>query len=192
MQKLLFLLFFLPLYGHSQSSVDSLGGYDLPLSTTLDESRMGVWQQDNYKIYVELGDLEKRFRDTGKGFLNAANNNGYADSVASLYLLTSIRYLDAADQLKNAEYGFDLRKLVIYLGLNDEAQNLGNSFVVESTVQEILKFGLVVVYYKGNRISKLKQLFEPQVAGFYYATNITIYYDDPNDYVCSYYQHYGW
>src|SRR5688572_31387210 len=110
MRKILFLLLFLPIFGHSQTA------NEFPLSTQLDESRLGLWEQGNYHVYVKMEDLEFQYRQAGNGFIAAIRNNGFTDSTGAIYQLNADRYLLAADQLKNAEDGFDLRKLVVYQG----------------------------------------------------------------------------
>lgn len=166
-------------------------GNEIPLSKNLNETRMGLWQQKDYKVYILMEELEVRFRNTGSGYLEAIKSNGFSDSVKNIYLLTGNRFLKAADQLKNAENGFDLRKLAVYYGAGNELENAGNSFQVETLVIENLQRGQAVVYKNKERIYTLKHLYEGSDKGIT-GTDITIYHDSTADYIFKYYHDYGW
>lgn len=183
--KLLFLLFLLPLAGFSQYT------HDIHLSKKLDESRLGFWQQGDYKVYVKMDNLENRYRLIGNQYLETIRQNVYPDSVHSLYLLTANRYLQAADELKKAKAGFDLRKLVVYYGLNDETQNTESSLTVEYDVRMALESGEAAVYKKEERIYLLKSQTQSSDKGIT-GMDITIYHDSIENYIFKYYHDYGW
>ncbi len=170
--------------GHSQQ---------IKLSTLLSETRLGLWTQGDYRVYVELDVIEATFRDTGKGYSNAALNNQYADSVANVNLLTSQRFLKAADQLKNAQNGFDLRTLDVYFGAQMEKTDTMYYDQVQANVMRFMESGIAVVYFKDVRIYELNRALYfdgEEVMNFTYT--IRLYYDDENNYVYQYNQVMGW
>ena len=58
--------------------------------------------------------------------------------------------------LENANNSFDLSTLIIYNGLEDENQNIGNSSVVHSNIKRSIEMGTAIVLYIGERIYKLR------------------------------------
>jgi hypothetical protein len=68
------------------------------------------------------------------------------------------RYLRAADQLKAAKNGFDLKSLVVYIGPENQTQNQCKSVTVDIMVRQALEKGNAAVYYKGKRIFSLHKL----------------------------------
>lgn len=187
--KILFLLFLLPFASfnlHAQVTIE--------LSKDMDESRLGYWQKGDFTIYVQMEELEHRYRQTGEGYLNAIKTNGYSDSTNAFYQATADRYLLAADLLKNAEYGFKLNDLILYYGPFDEKQNIGNSTLLEQDVRRIVESGQAVVYNNGSRIYTLKIGYESYGGDFILTqgTQITIYYDTIENYLFKYSQSYGW
>ena len=58
--------------------------------------------------------------------------------------------------LENANNSFDLSTLIIYNGLEDENQNIGNSSVVQSNIKRSIEMGTAIVLYIGERIYKLR------------------------------------
>ncbi|MGL4599440.1 MAG: hypothetical protein ACRCYO_18095 [Bacteroidia bacterium] len=179
---LLFLLT-LSLVGHAQSNSE------INLSKTLLENRLGLWENGDYKIYVSLDSLEKAFRSAGEQSLKFAQTYGSSDST---YLFTAQRYLKAADQLKTAENGFDLRSLVLYHGRNIEQNNAGNSYIVHSYVQAFVQAGNAIVYYKGTRVYVLRQQTILDGQGLMYDSTTVTYVDDIENYAFKDYHHYGW
>jgi hypothetical protein len=186
-QILVHFLLALPFFGYTQNH------YQIKLSDTLNETRMGLWAEGDYKIYIELDIVETSFRNTGKGFIiNAGVSDNYEDSFAAVYNLTAKRYLKAVDQLQNAENGFDLRKLVVYYGPENKKENLGNSFAVESVVKQLLENGRAAVYYKEKRVFNLNKRDEPQGVGLDFGYTITIYFEDVENYIYKYHKILGW
>ncbi len=179
---LLFLLT-LSLVGHAQSNSE------INLSKTLPETRMGLWTNGDYKIYVSLDSLEKAFRSAGEQSLKSAQTYPLSDST---YLFTTQRYLKAADQLKTAENGFDLRSLVLYHGRNNEQNNAGNSYIVLSYVKVFVQAGDGIVYYKDARVYMLQVRYIPEGDGLMFGSTTVIYVDDVANFAFKDYQHYGW
>ncbi len=185
-QILFYFLLALPLFAQPQNH------YELKLSHTVNESRMGIWAKGDYTIYIELGALEASFRNTAKGLINGGANKNEEDSIGITYNLSVKRYLKAADELRNAGKVFDLRKLVIYYGAENEKENLGSSFIVENAVRQLLENGTAEVYYKGNRIYNLIKRDEPKGEGADFGYSRVIYFDDVENYIFKYYEHLGW
>jgi hypothetical protein len=170
--------------GHSQQ---------IKLSKSLNETRLGLWTQGDYKVYVELDVIEATFRDTGKGYSNAALNNQYADSVANVNVLTSQRFLIAADQLKKAQHGFDLRTLDVYFGAQMEKTDTMYYDQMQANVMRFMEGGLAVVYFKDVRIYELNRaLYFDGEEVMNYTYTIRLYYDDENNYVYQKNQVMGW
>ncbi len=188
MKYILFLfLLSIPCLGYSQYSSE------IKLSKTLDESRMGLWTNGDYKMYIELNTLESSFRNTYNSYNQSTLRSYTEDTVTSkFYLLTAQRYLLAADLLKNAESGFNLRSLIIYFGVEDKQYDLGNSYIVGRYVTQMVESGNAAVYYKGERIYTLQRLITSQGHGLDYGYDALIYYDDKENCAITYYQHLGW
>jgi hypothetical protein len=184
MKKIVFLfLLTMGLAGHAQIVSE------INLSKTMHETRLGLWVKGDYKVHVSLDSLEKSFRLAGEQTLKYAQTQGSSDST---YLFTAQRYLKAADQLKAAENGFDLRSLVLYHGRNIEQNNEGNSYIVHSYVQSYVLGGNAMVYYKGTRVYVLKQQTIPDGGGFVFGATTVTYVDDITNFVFNDHQHYGW
>lgn len=189
MKQLLFLLLLLPFAGNSLQAQATL-----ELSKKMDESRLGYWQKGDFNIYVQMDELEHRYRQTGDGYLSAIKTNGYGDSTNAIYQITADRFLFAADLLKNAEDGFKLNDLILYSGPFDEKQNTGNSTYIEHDISQMVERGQAVVYHKGSRIYSLNIGYETYGGDFILTqgTHITIYYDLIKNYLFKYSQSYGW
>lgn len=183
---LIFFLIALYLPGHSQHY------YEIKLSKTLNEKRLGSWAIGDYKVYVELDVLENNFRSTGNSFLNPDLKNYYPDSVIASFNLSAKMYLETAEQLKKAENGSDLKKLTVPAGGENEKEALGNSREVEIKIKQLLRNGLAVVYYKGERVFILKARYKAQGDGLDFGYDILIYFDDEGNYVLKYNEHLGW
>ena len=203
--KALVLLFLAALHipGSAQHVVE------INLSKTLDETRMGHWTTGDYTVYIELGALETSFRNTYSNYLAASKNLSMEDSVTyTLNTLAAKRYLAAADQLQAADQaqtplplrgispgmgeGFDLRKLIIYYGPENDTANSGSSPIVESYVRQLVESGTAAVVYKGKRIFTLKNLQESEGIGLDFGYNVKVYFNDPENCLFKYYRHLGW
>lgn len=176
----------LPLLGQGQ---DSTG---IQLSRTLDENRMGKWTQGDYEIRIELDTLEDIWLEYGKSCFEAAVTYaaGTVDSVN--YVHSANRFMKAAEQMKHAENGFDLRTLMVYYGPPREIESPLNDTMTGYIVRQLLEHGQAAVYYKGNRIYSLKctTITDGQIYFFEYM--VMIYYDDVENCLYKEYHHQGW
>lgn len=186
--KHILILFFLTLQllGHSQHY------NEIKLSKTLNESRLGVWPMGDYEVFISLVELENSFRSSGNSFLNPEFKNYYSDSVIASYNLSAKKYLDIAEQLKKAENGFDLRRIIVSDNGNNEKESVEYSIEVEIRIKQFLRNGSAVVYYKGKRIHELKARYQPQGTGLDFGYDVLIYFDDEKNYVLKYNEHLGW
>jgi hypothetical protein len=166
---------------------------EITLSKTIDESRMGIWTQGDYHIHIELNTLDSIFRNSYESYRTSNSYQQHQDTLtASFYAITSKRYLLAANQLKEASNGFDLRKLVLYFGQENERENSGNSFIVARQINHFVETGNAVVYYKGKRLQSLIRQMKMQGEGLNFGYTIMIYAEDSTNCVVQYDQHVGW
>ncbi|MES1226937.1 MAG: hypothetical protein ABUT20_66300 [Bacteroidota bacterium] len=127
-------LLFLCFHGYSQNI------YEINLSKGVNETRMGLWTSGDYHVFIELDVLESWFLRQQNSFMNSSLNFSYGDTAASSYYdMIAKRYEVAAMQLKSAKSEFDLRKLVIYYGAENEIENSGNSVLVEEVVKQLVE-----------------------------------------------------
>jgi hypothetical protein len=189
MKQLLFLFLLLPF---AQLSLQAQ--VTIELLKDMNESRLGYWQKGNFTVYIQMDELEHRYRQTAEGYLSAIKTNGYNDSTNAFYQATADRYLLAANLLKTAEYGFQLNSLILYYGPFDEKQNMENSTLLEQDVRRMVESGQAVVYNNGSRIYTLKIGYESYGGDFILTqgTQYTIYYDTLENYLFKYSQSYGW
>lgn len=150
---------------------------------------MGVWENGDYKIYIEMQPLQEGFRSDYVSLMNVMETQYQHDSVTSLrYKMYAERYLIASNQLKMAGHGFDLRKLVLYIGPDNEEQNKGNSYTVDMLIRQSVEKGNAVLFYKGKRIFTLQK----QVYSDYMMSNIKIYYNQSDNCAYNYTGHINW
>jgi hypothetical protein len=166
--------------------------YEITLSKTLNEKRLGLWATGDYKVYIELNELENYFRSRGNSFLNPDFKNYYPDSVIASFNLSAKMYLETAEQFKKAESGADLRKLTGYDGVENAKDVSGNSGEVEIRIRQLLRHGSAIAYYKGTRVFTLTARYEDQGEGLDFGYDILIYFDDEENYVLKYHEHLGW
>lgn len=98
------------------------------------------------------------------------------------------RYLEALNQLENAQNNFDLRSLIVYIGRYNEEQYKGNSSTISTLIKSYVQNGNAIVLYKGIRIYTLKRV----IYWDYVMSIIQIYYDEPNNWVFNYFGHVNW
>jgi hypothetical protein len=167
---------------------------EIKLSKEVNEERMGLWTKGDYKVYVALSSIASNFQSSSKSYSEAALTYQFTDSSGpAFYKQTAERYQVAADQLEKADDGFDLRSLIVYLGIENENENQGNSMVVESFIKQMVKSGKAAVFYKGERLFVLKSRYESRGEGILdHGYEIRIYVDDPDNYLFTEYQHLGW
>ncbi len=166
--------------------------YEIKLVKTLDETRMGIWTTGDYTVQVELNTMETGFRTTGNAYLNSALTVKDDEALVSIYNLSSKRYLNAADQLRHASNGFDLKTLHVYYGQESEQQNTEISSIVENYVRGLVESGMSVVYYKGERVYTLKRRIESEGEGLSYGYHELLYAYDAANCMFKSYHHLGW
>lgn len=155
---------------------------------------MGLWTNDDFKVYIDLNLIESSFRGSCKSYSDAALTYHVTDSSAStFYNHTSKRYQVAADQIQQAGNEFDLRSLIVYFGPENEKENIGNSIIVERIVKQFVENGTALVYYKGEQVFVLKKRYvSTGEAILDHGYEIRTYMNDPEKYLFKDYLHLGW
>jgi hypothetical protein len=169
--------------------------YEIELSKNIVEGRMGLWVTGDYKIYVDLDSIKATFRTTIQDYENTILRCSDKDSIlVKYYRATSKRYQTALNLLENANNSFDLSTLIIYNGLEDENQNIGNSSVVQSNIKRSIEKGTAIVLYKGERIYKLRWQSELKDEGEILNRQYVIrtYFDDIENCVFTEFRIMGW
>jgi hypothetical protein len=189
--KSIILLFFLyfSLSAHSQQA------WEIKLSKNSKSEIMGMWEQGDYKIYVELEKIKTFLNLTSQEYTNNISRCGEKDSnLVEYYRPTAKRYQDAANLIEQANIDFDLRTLIIYNGIEDKSQNIGNSTVVRNHLKQLLEGGSAIVFYKGKQISTLQCKAEfKDLGGILYSGYETrTYFDDTENCIFTEYVHMGW
>jgi hypothetical protein len=170
-------------FGYAQNDIE------FKLSKTIDESRMGYWINGDYKVYVEMKIIEQNCRDEHKSLIQTIQSQPKTDTAnIPYYQFAADRYLIAANQLKEAKNGFDLKSLVIYHGPNKKENNIGYSYAVLLLIRHQVEKGNALVYYKGERIFSLKV----NVKSDDYSRSVKIYYDQIDNCVFTDFEHFGW
>jgi hypothetical protein len=189
--KYLILFYFLTLgfTAHSQEA------WEINLSKNLKSHPMATWEQGDYKIYVELNQMEKFLGMTAQEYINNISRCGEQDSnLVKYYRPTAKRYQDAANLVEQANTDFDLRTLIVYNGTEDEKQNVGNSMIVRNHLKQLVEGGFAIVYYKDNQIFTLQSKSEYQNEGGILQSGYLIrtYFDDIENCIFTEYMHLGW
>lgn len=180
--SLLFLLLTIQVIGHPQDFVDSFTT-EIQLSHTLNESRMGLWEDGDYQVYIDMRPLEDSFRNDYLTLIKLTENQYKSDTAMfAICILSAERYLAAANQLKQAEDGFNLKSLVVYVGRYNEEQTKGSTLHVHELVKQFVEEGNAAVFYKGKRIYTLKKT---SFWGSSMISAIKIYSDQSNSSVFS-------
>ncbi|MCU0360947.1 MAG: hypothetical protein MUF75_09555 [Bacteroidia bacterium] len=162
---------------------------ELQLSKTINESRMGLWKNGDYDIYVEISPLEQYLRTSYEDMIRAKREINMNDSVnLQVYKTFAQRYLEAANQLKEAQNGFDLRGLVLYIGNGNEEQKKGNSSIIDGYIKESVMKGDAAVFYKGERIYTLKRRTDADLS----MSIIRIYKDHIDNCAYTYFGYINW
>jgi len=167
--------------------------YQLELSKTMNESKMGYWTKGNYTIYIDLIELESNFRASSKQYNEAAINYKFVDSNSIvLYKETGRKYLEAADILSHSSNGFDLRKIRFDTD-SAEYSNLYMLPKLENLIMQKFTQGKAILNYKGQRMYNCK--FQTESYGkeiLDHGMTTTYYCDSISDYVFKVSQHLGW
>ncbi len=159
------------------------------LKDSIDTLKCGLWQNGDYKIFIKIQAFAEYLQNDYSGLVHSMQNEFKNDSVTLIrYNLYAARYLKTIYQLKEAENGFDLRQLVLYVGPENVVRNKGNSVEVELFVRNALEKGDAVVFYKGQRVFKLNK----RIVADYVMSNIKIYFEDDKNYAFNYIGHINW
>jgi hypothetical protein len=184
---LLLLIVALPIVGMAQTV------NVIKLNDTLNETRLGLWANGDYKLYINMDELETVYRKAHKFYLDEGTIRFAHDTASSnFYITTAARYQVAANQLQHAENGFNLRNLIVYTGLDNPIENNGSSYEVNRYVTIMVESGNAKVYFKENRVFTLKKQTQFVGHGLGFGAQIRIYYDDSTHCAFQYNQHYGW
>ncbi len=161
----------------------------IQLNDKLDTLSCGKWVTGDYAFYVNLP-VYINFLENDYAGLQRATMELASTDTANLvrYHGYSKRYYTAINELKAAQSGFDLRKLVLYIAPESEERNKGNSPDVELYVRQLIERGEAVVYYKGKRILILNK----RILSDYIMSNIILYFDDEKNCAFSYIGHLNW
>lgn len=175
-------------------SLQAEGTSQLKLSTTLNESRMGKWVKNDFVVWIEMNELERFLKESVSTFAYSLNNYTYTDSSGVIFYRNSTtRYEKAIAQLQQAPHGLDLRTLIVYRGVDNKKNDVGNSGVIESRVKQMLMSGNAVVYYKGKRIDALQVSYESIGDNLLNSgTCASFYYENMNHLLYKDCQIYGW
>jgi hypothetical protein len=135
---------------HSQSE------WEIELSSRPPDNRMGVWAKGDYTILVTLDSISAHLRRCQQSMTKAIDYYGDKDSnLVNYFNGSSKRYNIAATLTEEAKNGFDLQTLIIYDGVEDTNQHIGNSRILENYIKQLVEQQKALVFYKGQRIFKL-------------------------------------
>ncbi len=173
--KLLF--FFLLLF--LNFTVFSQADWEIKLSKSMPETRMGKWTVGDYTVLISFDTIAVMLRN---------------------YKATATRYDIAATQLEQAKNILDLQSLVIYQGREDSTQNAGNSRFLRQQIDHFVQRGNAIVYYQGKRIFTLCRSAEQSNQGrmespsdiLNHGYEIRTFYDVPENPLFYEYYHLGW
>lgn len=174
---------------------NSQNTWEIKLSKNSKSESMGVWEQGDYKIYVELGQMKTYFNQTYQEYTNNILRCGVGDSnLVKYYTPTAKRYQDAANLIEQANNDFDLSTLIVYNGIEDKNQNVGNSAVVRNYIKQLVEGGSAIVIYKGEQIFTLQctSEFKEQGGILYSGYEIRTYFDDIENCIFSEFMLTGW
>jgi hypothetical protein len=193
------LLFFLILL--FKFTAFSQADWQIKLSKSMPETRMGNWTVGDYTVLISLDTIAVMLRKEQESMINAIAYNGYLDSyLVNYYNATAKRYDIAATQLEQAKNGLDLQTLIIYQGREDSTQNTGHSRFLREQINHFVQRGNAIVYYQGKRIFTLCRSAEPSNQGrmetpsdiLNHGYEIRTFYDVPENLLFYEYYHLGW
>ena len=173
----------------------SQNSWEISLSKKSKSEQMGIWEEGDYLIYVELDlmkmFLSKNFEDYTKNILRCSEKDS---NLVNYYRPTAKRYQDALSLVEAANKEFDLRSLIVYHGLEDKRQNVGNSQVIRAYIKQLVENGTAIVIYKGEQIFTLKCKTEFKLEGGILNSGyeVRIYFDDIENCIFLDFRHTGW
>jgi hypothetical protein len=177
------------LTAHSQKT------WEINLNKNLKSHPMATWEQGDYKIYVDLDHMKIFLGSTAQEYNNYISRCSEKDSnLVKYYSPTVKRYQDAANLVGQANTDFDLKTLIVYNGIEDEKQNIGNSIVVRNHLKQLVEGGSALVFYKGKQIFTLQSKSEYQNEGGILQSGYLIrtYFDDIENCIFTDYMQTGW
>ena len=190
-----FLILFLNFTAFSQAD------WEIKLSKSIPETRMGKWTVGDYTVLISLDTIAVMLRKEQESMINAiAYYEGQDSNLVNYYKVTATRYDIAATQLEQAKNGLDLQSLVIYQGREDSTQNTGNSRFLRQQIDHFVQRGNAIVFYQGKRIFTLCRSAEQSKQGrmespsdiLNHGCEIRTFYDVPENSLFYEYYHLGW
>lgn len=180
---------------HSQSE------WEIELSIRPPDNRMGVWVKGDYTILVTLDSISAHLRRSQHALKRSIDY--YVDKDSNLlnyFTGSSKRYNLAATLTEGAKNDFDLQTLIIYEGVEDINQNIGNSRILENYIKQLVEQQKAIVFYKGQRIFKLCCVSEMNNGGrlesvsdiLNHGYEIRTFYDQPENCIFHEYIILGW
>lgn len=193
-----FLCVIIHLIARTQTNTNSETYYSKPdtvfseisLSSTLDTLESGYWKTGDYTVYIKRVLVENYLQENYLALAKAKNTTEIQNDSVSLARLTLYeqRYQKALDMFLNTKSDLDLTKLVVYIGLENDVRNKGKSDEIELIVRNNVAKGNAVVFYKGQRIFKLKSKYTSD----YIMSRTLLFFEDENNVVFSYIGHINW
>jgi hypothetical protein len=169
-------------------AVDSIYS-EIQLIKSLDTGNACYWKNGDYKIFIQREKVLNYLEEYYSGITNAMQTNLGGDTgLQGRNKMYAARYLTALIQVKAIDSSFNLRSLVVYTGYDNAERNKGNSAEIEAYVRQLVENGQAVVYYKGQRVFKLKRRVVTDIV----MSTIDIYYDDDKNYAFFYFGHINW
>jgi hypothetical protein len=182
------MIFVLSLHSQYDLGTSYIDQTEINLSDSIDTSQYGFWESGDYKILINTKPVitycEEGYHaliQSQKKLVNDTNEfNRYQKYIDQLSR--------AQKQLKAVPNGFDLKKIVLYFGPENDYLNKGNSYEIESLVKNALEKEEAMVFYKGTRVFKLQK----KTDGDYVMSVVKIYFDDETNPAFSYYGYIRW
>lgn len=163
--------------------------YEIQLNKSLDTVNNCYWKNGDYKIFIQREKVLNYLDEYYSGITSAMQTNLGGDTgLQRRNTMYAARYLKALIQVKEIDSSFNLRSLVVYTGYDNAERNKGNSAEIETYVRQLVENGQAVVYYKGQRVFKLKK----RVVNDIVMSTINIYYDDDKNYAFFYFGYINW
>ncbi len=163
--------------------------FEIQLNKSLDTVNTSYWKNGDYKFFIQREKVLNYLDEYYSGITRAMQTNLGGDTgFQSRNKMYAARYLKALIQVEEIDSSFNLRSLVVYTGYDNAERNKGNSAEIETYVRQFVENGQAVVYYKGQRLFKLKK----RVVNDYVMSTINIYYDDDKNYAFFYYGYINW
>lgn len=163
--------------------------FEIQLNKSLDTVNACYWKNGDYKIFIQREKVLNYLDEYYSGITNAMQTNLGGDTgLQRRNKMYAARYLKALIQVKEIDSSFNLRSLVVYIGYDNAERNKGNSAEIETYVRQLVENGQAVVYYKDQRVFKLKK----RVVNDMVMSTINIYYDDDENYAFFYFGYINW